>query len=144
FGIAGPGQSIPAPGDYDGSGKTELAVYMPSLGAFAYRPANGGPDVIQAFGLPGQGQTLPAPGDYTGVGHDELAADLPSIGVFAIRPGGGQADIVQPFGIVGAGQSIPVTVVDQALAEMPPTAVSALSINIPDPSSITDSLIFPS
>ena len=46
----GAGQSIPVPGDYDGSGRTELAVYFPALGVFAYRPAGGGPDVIVAFG----------------------------------------------------------------------------------------------
>ena len=27
------------------AGKTELSVYMPSTGSFAYRPANGGQDV---------------------------------------------------------------------------------------------------
>ena len=48
FGQAGAGRSIPMPGDYDGSGKTELAVYPPSLGEFVYRPANGGPDVAMA------------------------------------------------------------------------------------------------
>ena len=143
FGPAGAGQSIPMPGDYDRSGKTELAVYLPSIGAFAYRPANGGPDVIQSFGPAGAGQALPAPGDYTGVGHDEPAAFLPSSGTFTIRPGGGHPDTIRAIGIAGLGQTIPVTVVDQALAEMPPM-VAALSISIPNPVSITDTLIFPS
>ena len=57
FGKPGLGQSIPVPGDYDGSGKTELAVYVPSVGAFFYRPANGGPDVIVPIGMPGSGET---------------------------------------------------------------------------------------
>jgi VCBS repeat-containing protein len=144
FGMAGTGNSIPMPGDYDGSGKTEFAVYMPSLGEFVYRPANGGPDVVESFGIAGAGQTLPAPGDYTGVGHDELAAFLPSTATFAIRPGGGQPDITGSFGAAGLGQTIPVTVVDQALAEIPDSTLTALSIDIPDPSTITDSVIFPS
>ena len=46
FGMDGQGNSIPAPGDYDGSGKTEVAAYLPSLGEFVYRPANGGADVF--------------------------------------------------------------------------------------------------
>jgi hypothetical protein len=108
FGMPGSGNSIPMPGDYDGSGKTELAVYMPSLGEFAYRPADGGADVIVPFGIAGSGQTLPAPGDYTGVGHDELAAYLPSQGVFAIRPDTGP-DLIEAFGI--PDQSIPITTV---------------------------------
>ena len=133
FGIAGTGQSIPMPGDYDGSGRTEPAVYLPSNGTFVYRPAGGGADVTQHFGLAGVGMTLPAVGDYTGSGHDELAAFLPNIGVYAYRPADGRPDVLQTFGMAGAGLTIPVTVVDQALAEMPTTGnVSARSIVIPD------------
>jgi VCBS repeat-containing protein len=144
FGLAGTGNSIPMPGDYDGSGKTEYAVYMPGTGTFAYRPANGGPDVLEQFGIAGAGQTLPEPGDYNGSGHDELAAYLPSSSTFAIRPGGGQPDSLQQFGISGLGQTIPVTVVDQALAELPGSTVSALSFWSTDPSTTSsDSVVFP-
>ena len=126
------------PGDYDGSGKTELAVYIPSQRVFAYRPANGGPDVSQLFGVAGPGQTLPAAGDYLGIGQDQLAAYLPSYGTFAIRFGGGQPDSVASFGIAGPGQSIPATVVvDQALLEIGPKD-TATSLAIADPSSIAD------
>ena len=59
FGIVSTGQSIPAPGDYDGSGLTGLGVYLPALSNFAYQPGGGGPDVVQQFGIVGVGQTLP-------------------------------------------------------------------------------------
>jgi uncharacterized delta-60 repeat protein len=65
--------SLPAPGDYDGSGKTELGVYLPAIDAIAYRPANGGPDVYFRFQNNGTGPTLPAPGDYYGTGRDDFA-----------------------------------------------------------------------
>jgi len=96
-----------APANLDGGGKTDLAVYLPAIGAFAYRPSSGGPDVFVPFGIPGAGRTIPALGDYTGAGHAEIAAYLPAIGVYAIRPAGGGPDIVVPFGIAGVGGSIP-------------------------------------
>jgi parallel beta-helix repeat protein len=141
FGVVNDG-SIPVPGDYDGSGKTEIAIYDPNTATFAYRPANGGPDVIEQFGIAGAGQTLPAPGDYAGTGRDELAAYLPATATFAIRPGNGQPDVSGLFGYAGLGQTIPITLVDEALADLGGT-VSALSFSVPDPSTISDSLIFP-
>ena len=108
FGLAGPGQTIPAPGDYTGSGRQEVAAYLPSLGLYAYRPAGGGPDVVQPFGVAGAGQTIPAPGDYEGTGRDDVAVYLAASGEYAIRPSGGGPDRVIPFGMPGLGNSIPV------------------------------------
>ncbi len=95
------------PADFDGSGRTDLAVYDAASGAFLYQPSSGGPVVTVPFGSAGAGQTIPAPGDYTAAGHAEIAAYLPSLGVYAIRPAGGGQDIIVPFGIAGAGQSLP-------------------------------------
>jgi uncharacterized delta-60 repeat protein len=106
FGLSGQGQTIPAPADYDGSGKTELGAYLPSLGEYAYRPANGGPDVVEPFGLSGAGQSIPVPGDYNAIGHDEMAIYLPALGEFAIRDPG-LPDQIVPFGLKGVGQTIP-------------------------------------
>ena len=52
FGTANSG-AIPVPGDYDGSGRTEFALYNPATAMLTYRPAFGGPDVTQSFGTPG-------------------------------------------------------------------------------------------
>ncbi len=95
------------PADYDGSGRTNLAIYFAAGGEFLYQPSSGGPAVAVPFGIGGAGQTLPAPGDYTGAGHTEIAAYIPSLGAYAIRPAGGGPDVVVPFGLPGVGQSLP-------------------------------------
>jgi uncharacterized delta-60 repeat protein len=97
------------PADYDGSGVSNIAVYLTASGEFAYRPTNGGADVIEQFGIPGVGQTIPAPGDYDGSGQTEIAAYLPSQGVYAYRPADGGPDVLESFGIAGPGQSIPAS-----------------------------------
>jgi hypothetical protein len=58
FGTKGSGMTLPAPGDYDGSGHTEVAGYEPATGTFTYLPAGGGPAVSEQFGPPG-GVTIP-------------------------------------------------------------------------------------
>jgi uncharacterized delta-60 repeat protein len=112
FGTPGKGNSIPVPADYTGAGVDELGVYLPALGAFAYRPAgtNGSDDQIIPFGTAGSGNAIPVPGDYDGSGHTELAVYLPALGAFAYRPYGttGADDVVIPFGTAGAGNSIPM------------------------------------
>ena len=111
FGKPGAGNSIPVPADYTGSGHDEIAVYLPDIASFVYRPAgtDGSHDTAVAFGAPGAGQSIPVPGDYDGSGHTELAVYLPAIAAFAYRPYGttGQSDHIIPFGIPGAGNSIP-------------------------------------
>jgi uncharacterized delta-60 repeat protein len=110
FGIPGAGNSIPVPADYTGSGVDEIAVYLPSLAAFAYRPAGITNDQIIAFGIPGVGDSIPVPGDYDGSGHTELAVYLPTLGAFAYRPYGttGSDDKIIAFGAAGMGNSIPM------------------------------------
>ena len=96
-----------APGDYDGSGRTNLAVYLPSTASFVIR-TTAGTNFNIPFGIAGNGQTIPVSGDFLGVGFAEIAAYLPAYGAYAIRPGTGAADLIIPFGSAGAGQSIPV------------------------------------
>ncbi len=65
--------------DFDGDGVSDVAEYLPTLGAFAIRPSSGTPDQIIPFGIPGAGQSLPATGDYDGDGRTDIAAYLPSL-----------------------------------------------------------------
>jgi hypothetical protein len=95
------------PANFEGTGTSDLAVYLPQYGDFAIRPASG-PDKIIPFGAAGTGQSIPAPGDYDGSGQTELGVYLPAYGVYAYRPASGTGDVVEPFGVAGDGQSIPV------------------------------------
>ncbi len=121
-----------APANFDGSGRSNLAVYLPSVGSFVYRPTNGSADVIVPFGLSGAGQTIPVPGDYNGSGQTEIAAYLPSLGLYAYRPANGGPDVIQAFGIPGTGQSIPApgdyfgTGVDDLAVYLPSVGVFAI------------------
>ena len=65
---------LPAPGDYDGVGHTEPAVFRPSTDQW-YVDKNGVGRVAAVFGGPGD---VPVPGDYDGVGHAEVAIFRPS------------------------------------------------------------------
>ncbi len=80
------------PGDFYGTGQTDLAVYLPSQGAFAIRNPTTGHDTITPFGIPGAGNSIPAVGDHDGSGKAELAVFLPKLGAFAYRPANGGPD----------------------------------------------------
>jgi hypothetical protein len=92
--------------DYDGDGRSDVAVYSPADGTYHIRYSGGGSAVTQ-FGAAGVGNSIPAPGDYDGDGRADLAVYMPGAGKFAYRPSGGGPDVVTPFGTAGAGQSIP-------------------------------------
>ncbi len=107
IGTAGTGNAIPTPGDYDGDGKTDDAVYSPATGAFTIKLTGGGGTETIPFGQTGAGNSIPAPGDYDGDGKTDLAVYLPSLGQLIYRPSTGGSDVVTVFGNTGAGASIP-------------------------------------
>jgi hypothetical protein len=79
---------VPVPGDYDGDGKTDAAIFRPSTGLW-YGPRTGAQQIVVQMFL-GQSGDIPVPGDYDGDGKSDPAIWRPSIGLFfVVKSGGG-------------------------------------------------------
>ncbi|WP_435008908.1 FG-GAP repeat domain-containing protein [Tundrisphaera lichenicola] len=98
---------MPVANDYDGDGKSDVAVYLSDSGSFGIRYSSGIPDKVIPFGIAGKGKTIPVSGDFDGDGKTDLAVYLPSRANFAYRPSGGGSDVYNYFGPTGEGQTLP-------------------------------------
>ncbi len=69
---------MPVPGDYDGDGNTDVAIYRPSDGVWYIKDQS-----FWQWG--GQAGDVPVPGDYDGDGHTDVAVYRPSDGVWYVK-----------------------------------------------------------
>lgn len=94
FGLNG---DIPVAADYDGDGRTDLAVCRPANGGWFIQRSTAGPATV-FFGLP---DDIPAPADCDWDGKADIAVYRPSVGGWFIQQSRNGALRTEFFGLIG-------------------------------------------
>ena len=79
----GLGSDIPVPGDFDGDGQTDIAVFRPDIGYWYVRTSSSGFSSYFAYQF-GVSTDTPVPDDYDGDGRTDIAVFRSSTGVWYI------------------------------------------------------------
>jgi hypothetical protein len=78
-------KDVPTPGDYDGDGRTDLAVWRPSLATWFVLKSSEGYDAQRNVALAwGESDDVPVPGDYDGDGRTDFAVWRPSLATWFV------------------------------------------------------------
>ena len=72
------------PGDFDGDGKTDLAIFRAATAQWIVRPSGGGATTTTTYGATNLFD-VPVPGDYDGTGREEYAVFRPSTSQWIIK-----------------------------------------------------------
>lgn len=89
---------IPAPGDYDGDGKTDFCVFRPTEGVWYVMPTTTNTMAVHYYGVSGD---KPVPADFDGDGQTDLALYRSNNQTWYVRKLASNTDVVLQFGISG-------------------------------------------
>lgn len=99
-------QDIAAPGDYDGDGVTDLAVWNRASGFWKIRESRTNTLRRVQWGIP---EDRPQANDYDGDGRTDIAVWRQSTGTWYVRPSGGGDRIEQLWGLAADWAAYDVT-----------------------------------
>ena len=94
---------IPVPGDYDGDGKIDLAIFRPETAEFFVRQSSNVIVAVTRWGIAGGGD-VPVTGDYDGDGKMDKAIFRPSTAAFIVQKSSTLTPIDPPttWGVAGS------------------------------------------